>query len=138
MVAFRAHEGQMDRAGLPYILHPIHVAEQMTNEDSCVVALLHDVIEDTDLTEQDLRKEGFTDPQIEAVLLMTRSKDEDYFEYVRRLKKNEIAREVKRADLAHNMDRTRLKELRPKDEERFLKYQKAWQILADEEGPAGE
>ena len=96
--AFKAHKGQVDRSGIPYILHPIHVAENMLTEDTCVVAILHDVLEDTDITEEDLRREGFTGTQIEAVVKMTRKPDEDYFDYVREIKKNPIATEVKKAD----------------------------------------
>jgi len=131
LLAYRAHEGQKDRSGLPYILHPIHLAEQMTTEDSCVVAMLHDVLEDTDMTEEDLREEGFTERQIEAVKLLTRTEEEDYFEYVRRIRENDLACAVKLADLAHNMDRTRLPEYSEKDEARFEKYQKAVQILTE-------
>ena len=131
LLAYRAHEGQKDRSGLPYILHPIHLAEQMTTEDSCVVAMLHDVLEDTDMTEEDLREDGFTERQIEAVKLLTRTEEEDYFEYVRRIRENDLACAVKLADLAHNMDRTRLPEYSEKDEARYEKYQKAVQILTE-------
>ncbi|MBR0147282.1 MAG: bifunctional (p)ppGpp synthetase/guanosine-3',5'-bis(diphosphate) 3'-pyrophosphohydrolase [Eubacterium sp.] len=131
LLAYRAHEGQKDRSGLPYILHPIHLAEQMTTEDSCVVAMLHDVLEDTDMTEENLREEGFTERQIEAVKLLTRTEEEDYFEYVRRIRENDLACAVKLADLAHNMDRTRLPEYSEKDEARYEKYQKAVQILTE-------
>ena len=75
--AFQAHEGQLDRSGLPYILHPLHLAEQMTSEDACVTALLHDILEDTDATVEDLRKEGFSETQIEAVERRSRTEDED-------------------------------------------------------------
>ena len=129
IVAYRAHEGQTDRAGWPYIFHPVHVAEQMTTEDSCVVALLHDVLEDTELTIEDLRKEGFTEKQLEAVQLMTRTKDIPYMEYVKRLADNPVAREVKLADLRHNMDRSRLSEFTEKDEERYGKYSAALEML---------
>ena len=132
-LAFRAHEGQKDKAGLPYILHPVHLAEQMTTEDACVVALLHDVLEDTDVTEDELRAEGFTEPQLDAVKLLTRTKDEDYFDYVKRIRGNALAKTVKLADLEHNSDRTRIGTFSEKDEIRFQKYQKARAILTDEE-----
>ena len=132
-LAFRAHKGQKDRAGLPYILHPVHLAEQMTTEDACVVALLHDVLEDTDVTEDELRAEGFTEPQLDAVKLLTRTKDEDYFDYVKRIRGNALAKTVKLADLEHNSDRTRIGTFSEKDEIRFQKYQKARAILTDEE-----
>ena len=89
-VAFKAHEGQLDKTGLPYILHPIHVAEQMKDEDSCVAAILHDVIEDTDITLEDLRKEGFTEKQLEAVALLTHDLSVDYMDYIIQLSGNPI------------------------------------------------
>ncbi len=129
--AFKAHEGQVDRSGIPYILHPVHVAENMLTEDTCVVAILHDVLEDTDITEEDLIREGFTGTQIEAVVKMTRKPDEDYFDYVREIKKNPIATEVKKADLMHNMDTSRLEKITSEDEERYKKYKKALDILEE-------
>ena len=138
-VAYKAHEGQTDRNGLPYIYHPFHLAQQMQTEDTCVVALLHDVIEDTDVTIEDLRGYGFTEAQLEAVKFMTHippDKDmteeerlEDYLDYVRRLKQNEIARTVKLADLKHNCDITRLNEVTDIDLKRREKYLKAIEIL---------
>ena len=132
LVAFKAHAGQMDRAGLQYILHPLHIAEQMKDEDTCVVALLHDVIEDTDMTLDDLRQYGFTEAQLEGVRLMTHEDGVDYFDYVRAIKKNEVAKAVKLEDLKHNSDTTRLAEVTDKDMERLKKYKKAEAILLGE------
>jgi Guanosine polyphosphate pyrophosphohydrolases/synthetases len=128
-VAFQAHEGQLDRSGLPYVLHPIHLAEQMKDEDTCVAALLHDVVEDTDITLEDLKKYGFTEAQLEAVRLLTHLEGVDYFDYVRGLKDNPIARAVKIEDLKHNSDLTRLEKVTEKDLERLEKYKKAMEIL---------
>ncbi|MBR3538990.1 MAG: GTP pyrophosphokinase [Eubacterium sp.] len=128
-VAYRAHDGQKDRAGWPYVVHPIMVAEQMTSEDACVVALLHDVVEDTDVTMEELRAEGFTDTQLRAVQLLTRDKFEPYMDYVARVAEDPLAKEVKLADLRHNMDRTRLSEFTAKDEERYRKYKNAEEYL---------
>ncbi len=138
-IAFRAHEGQVDKDGWPYVLHPVHLAEQMNTEDECVVALLHDVVEDSDITFEELEKEGFTEVQLEALRLLTREKDEPgltkeekdrrYFEYVERIGKNPIAKAVKMADLTHNMDKTRLSEITEKDEKRYAKYKKALEML---------
>ena len=128
-IAFEAHSGQLDRSGLPYVLHPIHVAEQMKDEDTCVVALLHDVIEDTDMTLEDLRTYGFTEAQLEGVRLMTRLEDEDYFDYVRNLKDNPIARAVKIEDLKHNSDKARISVMTDDDQKRLEKYKKALEIL---------
>jgi len=132
-LAFKAHKGQKDRSGLPYILHPVHVAEQMTTEDTCVVAILHDVIEDTDYTLEDLRKKGFTEVQLRGVDLMTHREDEDYFDYIRKLCGDPVARAVKREDLLHNLDPGRLKKVTEKDELRFAKYRKALGILDEAE-----
>ncbi len=138
-VAYKAHHGQVDREGLPYIHHPIHLAEQMKTEDTCVVALLHDVLEDTDMTLEELANEGFTDAQLEAVKLMTHippkgklSEEEllqDYFNYVAGLKENDIARTVKIADLLHNSDESRLSEIKEIDIKRKAKYRKALEML---------
>lgn len=106
-LAYQAHMGQVDHNKVPYIFHPYHLAEQMTDEISCTVALLHDVVEDTAVTLEDLKKE-FPPKVVEAVALLTHDKTKDYFEYVYELKKNPIAKKVKLADLAHNSDETRL------------------------------
>ena len=105
-LAYRAHHGQTDYNGLPYIFHPIHLAEQMDDEISCCVALLHDVVEDTAVTLDEL-KTIFPPAVTDAVALLTHSKDTDYFDYVRAIKTNPVARKVKLADLAHNSDQTR-------------------------------
>lgn len=130
-IAFRAHEGQMDHSGYPYILHPIHLAEQMETEDTCVVAMLHDVVEDTEVSLADLQAAGFTEPQLEAVRLLTHEKGVPYMDYVRNLKDNEIARIVKLADLRHNSDLSRLDIVTEKDRKRYEKYQQAMEILKD-------
>ena len=132
-LAFKAHEGQLDRAGLPYILHPLHVAEQMKDEDTCVIALLHDVIEDTDVTLEDRREYGFTEVQVAGVESMTREDDEDYFEYIRDVKKNPLAVKVKLEDLKHNSDVSRMIEVTDRDRQRLDKYKKAMEILLSEE-----
>lgn len=106
VLAYNAHHGQLDRSGIPYIFHPIHLAEQMTDEISCCAALLHDVIEDTSVTLEQLRGE-FPEEVVTAVALLTHRQDVDYFDYVRTLKANPVAKKVKLADLAHNSDQTR-------------------------------
>ena len=105
-LAYQAHLGQVDHNDVPYVFHPYHVAEQMTDEISCTVALLHDVVEDTEVTLEDLRKE-FPPEVVEAVALLTHDKTVNYFEYVKEIKKNPIARNVKIADLEHNSDESR-------------------------------
>ena len=120
--------GQEDKFGMPYIFHPVHLAEQMDSEDECIVALLHDVVEDTDVTMEDLEKE-FSSEVIEALKLLTHDKSVPYEEYVLDLKDNPIARKVKLADLNHNSDVTRLINITEKDIERNKKYENAIKLL---------
>lgn len=127
--AYKAHEGQTDKSGLPYIFHPYHVAEQMTTEVSAAIALLHDVIEDTDMTAEDLRALGFPDSVVDGVVLMTHDKGTDYFDYIHKLKKDPEAKAVKLADLEHNSDLSRLDTVTERDLERIKKYEKARKIL---------
>lgn len=107
MVAYNAHHGQVDKCGIPYIFNPIHLAEQMDDEISCTVALLHDVVEDTEITIKDLAK-LFPVEVIDAVNLLTRNKETSYYEYIEALKSNKVAVKVKLADLDHNLDITRM------------------------------
>lgn len=102
-LAYRAHAGQLDRGGVPYIFHPYHLAEQMDDERSICVALLHDVVEDTPVTLEEIQRE-FPSEIAEAVALLTHDPSTDYFVYVHRLKANLLARKVKLADLMHNAD----------------------------------
>ncbi len=131
-MAYEAHKEQYDKGGVPYIFHPYHVAEQLDEEYDICVALLHDIVEDTDVTIEDLTNAGFPEEIVEAVRLMTKTKGEDYFEYVRRIKGNPIARKVKLQDLAHNSDPTRLVNGREKNMEQLEKYSKARKILLEE------
>ena len=105
-IAYKAHHGQMDYNGIPYIFHPIHIAEQMDDEISCCTALLHDVVEDTHVTMDQLAQE-FPPEVIDALKLLTHQADMDYFDYVRAIRENPIAKKVKLADLAHNSDQSR-------------------------------
>lgn len=107
-LCYEAHAGQVDKSGIPYVFHPYHLAEQMTDEDSTVVALLHDVVEVTHYTMEDLRKMGFSERVLEAIALMTHEDGVPYLEYVARIKENPIAKAVKLADIEHNSDATRL------------------------------
>ena len=131
LTAYNAHMGQYDRSGLPYIFHPYHLAEQMDDEYSVCAALLHDVVEDTDLTLDDLRKEGFPEEVIRAVDLLTHRDDAEYFDYVRAISADPVAVKVKLADLAHNSDASRLESISERDRARLEKYEKARQILLD-------
>lgn len=124
-IATEAHKGQVDKAGIPYINHPLTVASLVDTEEEKIVALLHDTIEDTNITEQDLLNYGFSNKIVEAVKLLTHNKNVPYMVYVAKIKDNELARKVKIADLTHNSDLSRLKEITDKDKKRYEKYQKA-------------
>ena len=107
-LAYNAHHGQLDYNGIPYIFHPLHLAEQMDDEISCCAALLHDVVEDTPVTLEELARE-FPPEVVEVVALLTHDNhsQETYFDYVRRIGEHPIARKVKLADIAHNSDQSR-------------------------------
>ena len=132
-IAYAAHQGQVDKCGIPYIFHPIHLAEAMEDEISCCAALLHDVVEDTSVTIEELARE-FPAEVIDVLKLLTHEDHVDYFEYVRAIKSNPIAVKVKLADLAHNSDQSRCvgSGLPPeKLAEWKQKYQKATAILME-------
>lgn len=127
-VSYEAHKNQVDRAGVPYIFHPIHVAEQMDTEIECVVALLHDVVEDTDIAIEELQKE-FPNEVIEVLKLLTHDKNEDYMKYIEKIKMNPVAKKVKVADILHNSDETRLDSITEEDIIRRNKYKKALEFF---------
>ena len=127
-LCFEVHKEQIDKSGLPYVFHPFHLAEQMDTEEECIVALLHDAVEDTEVTFEDLEKE-FSKTIIDAIRLLTHDKSVDYMEYVKQLKNNPIAKKVKLADLRHNSDTARLLKITEKDIKRVEKYKKAIQLL---------
>ena len=129
MLCFEAHKDQVDKSGLPYVFHPFHLAEQMTDELSTVAALLHDVVEDTPYTLPDLREMGFPEEVLEALRLLAHDDGTPYLDYVARLKDNPIARVVKLADLQHNSDLSRLGHVDEHALKRAEKYRKAIAIL---------
>lgn len=128
-IATQVHREQKDKSGREYIMHPIRVAERCKNPKARIVALLHDTIEDTCVTAEYLRSEGFTDEIVNGVLSVTKREGESYDDFVRRAAENAIGREVKIADLEDNMDIRRLKEITDKDVHRLRKYLRAWQYL---------
>ena len=128
-LAVEKHKNQTDKAGNPYILHPLHVMENVNSKEGKIVAILHDIIEDTDVTEDYLLKIGLSKRIVDAVVALTRSEDIDYQEYIKNLGSNPLAKEVKLADLEHNMDLKRLPTLEEKDLERNRKYQIAYHYL---------
>lgn len=131
-IAYRAHHGQLDKSGMPYIFHPVHLAEQMKDEISVCVALLHDVLEDTAVTAKELEM-LFPHEVMIPVKLLTREKGIDYFEYIKKLRDNPVAMTVKLADLEHNMDQTRFAGCAQVSREQLNKwknkYSKAKKIL---------
>lgn len=129
-IMFEKHKNQVDKANIPYIYHPWHVAESMTDEKRTICAILHDVLEDTETTISELRKEGFDEDVLEALELLNH-KGGDYFEYIKKLSTNEIARDVKIADLKHNMDLTRLEKITKRDILRVEKYKRCLEFLED-------
>ena len=128
-LCYEAHKGQFDKSGVPYIFHPTHLAEQMTDEATTITALLHDVVEDTDYTFEDLEKMDFGAEVIEALKLLTHDESVPYMEYVANLKQNPIAKVVKLADLAHNSDATRVDVVDEKMQKQYDKYQAAIKLL---------
>lgn len=130
-LCFEAHKEQVDKSGAPYVFHPFHLAEQMKDERTTIVALLHDVVEDTDYTFDDLRNMGFDEEVIEALVLMTHKKSVPYMAYIEKIKANPIARAVKLADLQHNSDLSRLDHVDESALKRKEKYSDAMKLLAD-------
>ena len=130
-LCFKAHNDQVDKSGLPYVFHPFHLAEQMQDEATTITALLHDVVEDSDYTLQDLIDMGFPKEVTDAIALMTHDDAVPYLDYVRKLKDNPVARAVKLADLKHNSDLSRLDVIDEKALKRVEKYHKAIRILTE-------
>ncbi len=128
-IAARAHKGQRDKAGAPYLLHPLRMMMRMTSEVAMIAAVLHDVVEDSDWTLEQLCEEGFSGEVLEAVDCLTHREGESYQEFVERIRANPIARQVKIADLEDNMNIQRISHLGAKDLERLEKYHKAWCVL---------
>jgi (p)ppGpp synthase/HD superfamily hydrolase len=127
ILACVAHRGQFDKAGQPYILHPLRVMADLgvASEDERHVALLHDVIEDSGLKLDALRGMGYSEAVLEALQLVTKIEGEDYQSFIQRLAPNPVARRVKLADLQDNMDLSRIANPQPEDYERLKKYQRA-------------
>ena len=135
-IAYQAHHGQRDAGGVPYVFHAIHVAEQMQEEITVCAALLHDVVEDTEVTLELLQQE-FPKEVTSLVALLTHDPKEDYFDYIRRIRDNDRAKLIKLAYLAHNSDRSRLEggsSVSEKKKELWsIKYEKARSILTEGE-----
>lgn len=132
MICFSAHKDQTDLSGVPYVFHPFHLAEQMETENEICAALLHDVVEDSDYTLEDLKTEGFNREVTDAVGLLTHTPQTPYMEYICALRGNELARKVKMADLKHNRDQKRMDHVTEWDKRRLQKYRIASAILEDD------
>ena len=132
LIAAQAHLGQRDKGGAPYILHPLRMMMRMESEAAMMAAVLHDVVEDSDWTLEQLRDEGFSEDVLLAVDCLTRREGESYDEFVTRAQANAIARQVKIADLEDNMNVKRIGEMTPKDLARIKEYHRAWRALTQE------
>lgn len=131
-ITVEAHKYQKQKDGTPYALHPIRLSLSLENEEQKIVALLHDVVEDTDWTFEDLEREGFSGTIMAALRLLTHTDGSPYDKYVERLATNPLARIVKIADLTDNMDFKRIPEPTDKDFARLQKYHRAWRRLQTE------
>ena len=132
LISFNAHKEQVDKSGMPYVYHPFHLAEQMDDEYSVCVALLHDVVEDSDITIEQLKSESFPDEITDALTLLTHNDDVPYLDYVRSIKNNRLASKVKLADLKHNSDLSRFEKTDAKAMQRVEKYKEAIRILTQQ------
>ncbi len=128
-IAVSAHKGQVDKAGRPYVLHPLRIMFALKTDEEKIVGVLHDVVEDSNWTFDDLQDEGFSVVVIEALKSVTKIEGEEYSAFVRRAYDNPIGKRVKMADITDNMDLKRLAELNEKDFERLKKYRKALTVL---------
>jgi (p)ppGpp synthase/HD superfamily hydrolase len=132
-IAVKAHHGQKDRQGQPYILHPLRVMMAVRTAEEKTVAALHDVVEDTDLTLEDLKNEGFSDEIVQAVDCLTKRDGEPYEAHVERARHNRLALPIKLADLEDNMDPRRIVVFSDEDKKRMARYHRTWKALRDKQ-----
>ena len=128
-LAKQHHKGQTDKAGKPYIEHPLRVMNQMKSEEEKIVAVLHDIVEDTDISLNDLRNEGFSEEVVSAVECLTKQDGENYDSYIERISFNPLAVKIKLSDLEDNRDLIQLPQVTDKDLERLEKYDNALEKL---------
>ena len=138
VLCFEAHKNQVDKSGMPYVFHPFHVADRMPDETTTIVALLHDVVEDTPYSLEDIQILGFPKVVTDTLALMTHDKSVPYLDYIKALADNPVARLVKMADLDHNMDLTRLNTVDEEAQERIKKYRTAKSLLLGKQIEAEE
>lgn len=129
VVAIKAHAGQVDKAGQPYILHPLRLMFKFGTEVEMIVAVMHDVIEDSDFTQDDLKKMGFSETVVEAIDCLSKRSDENYDNFILRVSQNDLARKIKIEDIKDNLDITRLNKVTGKDLQRIEKYHQALKLL---------
>ena len=129
-IAVEAHRGQVDKAGVPYILHPLRVMLKLSTEEERIVGVLHDVVEDTPWTFESLEREGFAPSVIDALRSVTRKDSESYEEFVLRASRDPIGRRVKLADLMDNSDPSRIENPTEADLQRMAKYARAIDLLS--------
>lgn len=132
-IALESHQGQIDKAGKAYILHPLRVMLAMKSEEEMIVAVLHDAVEDSNVTLEDLKLLDFSAEIIDAIACIAKKSGGPYFDYIQRIKKNSLASRVKIADLRDNMNLQRIPNPKQEDFDRVEKYKKALAILQDEE-----
>ena len=132
LIATEAHKNQKDKYGAPYLLHVMRVMTSGRTEDEKIVGVLHDVVEDTDWTFEQLQKEGFSNHIIDAIRCLSKTSDEENYDlFIERIKGNQLAVKVKLNDLTDNLDVKRIPEVTGKDVERLNKYLKAYRLLAE-------
>lgn len=129
-LCFKVHKKQVDKTGVPYVFHPYHIAEEMDNETAVVCALLHDAINDESDYEL-LKNQGFTEEILDTLKVLNHDKDVPFFDYIKAIAKNPIAKQVKISDLKHNSDLSRLGENDEATLKRVLKYKKAIKFLKE-------
>lgn len=130
-LAVAAHQGQRDKAGQPYILHPLRVMLRLSSDAERTAAILHDVVEDTPYTLERLRELGYPEDVLSALDCLTKREGETYERFIERVRPNPLARRVKLADLEDNMDVRRLPTVTAKDAERLARYRAAWNRLQE-------
>ncbi len=130
LLATKAHRGRKDKAGAAYILHPLRVMLRMKTRDERIVAVLHDVIEDTKYTLKDLRKAGYSQKVLRSLDHLTKRDGEEYDEFIMRVKRNPLARRVKVADIKDNLDLKRIREPKERDFKRIKKYRRSLEELS--------
>lgn len=129
-IAVEAHRGQLDKAGQPYILHPMRVMLAGKTPEEMICGILHDVIEDTPISLEMLQKEGFSAPVLHALELLTHDRHTPYTDYIERVAEDSLATQVKLYDLHDNMNRSRLGMLTLEDERRMTKYKRSYEYLS--------